>query len=29
LPLDVLDQRITSWIAEQKAASNSQSGSAK
>ncbi|PYX44565.1 MAG: DUF885 domain-containing protein [Acidobacteria bacterium] len=29
LPLDVLDQRVTSWIAEQKAASNSQSGSAK
>ena len=29
LPLDVLDQRVTAWIAEQKAASGTQSGSAK
>lgn len=29
LPLDVLDQRVTAWIAEQKATSNSQSGRAK
>lgn len=29
LPLDVLDQRVTTWIAEQKAASRTQSGSAK
>ena len=29
LPLDVLDRRVTAWIAEQKAASGTQSGSAK